>query len=209
AAAFAYLAEQRDVDPPRIGLFGVCLGGSACLVAAAREDFAQRPAFVFVVGPYFCMRDLLSATVSGRARSGPESTRPWTAEPWARARARDLLLFLLGAHERARVQTALERGERVPPPGVSARAETVCHPTLGVSPESANARIDALGDEFVAALRAASPAGQVSGLRAPTYVMHGVADAVVPVDESRRLVAALRGQVPVHYAEFELFEHVD
>jgi dipeptidyl aminopeptidase/acylaminoacyl peptidase len=39
--------------------------------------------------------------------------------------------------------------------------------------------------------------------------MHGVADGNIPVDESRRLVRALRGQVPLRHAEFELFEHVD
>jgi dipeptidyl aminopeptidase/acylaminoacyl peptidase len=39
--------------------------------------------------------------------------------------------------------------------------------------------------------------------------MHGVADGLIPVDESRRLVAALHGQVPVRYAEFELFDHAD
>src|SRR5262249_22698342 len=85
----------------------------------------------------------------------------------------------------------------------------ICELARGVSVQRADQLIDALGEPFAAELDAVSPAGQLAGLRAETFVMHGVADGLIPVDESRRLVAALHGQVPVRYAEFELFDHAD
>lgn len=209
AAAFDYLAGQTGVDNGRIGLVGVCVGASACLLAAARAELAHRVAFVFAIGPYYCLRDLLRATVSGFARSKDGQCRPWSAEAWSRQRTHDWLLSVLTPDDRTRVREVLERGERSSPDCLSAQAAAVFHLASGVTVESADEYIDALGEDFVSALREASPAGQLAGLRAATYVMHGVADRVVPVDESRRLIGALEGQVPLRYAEFELFEHVD
>jgi pimeloyl-ACP methyl ester carboxylesterase len=208
AAAFDYVATRTDVDPRRIGLVGVCLGGSACLLTAARDDHARRVAFVFVIGPYLSLRSLLRAMVSGTTLSADGVPRAWSARPWVLGRAREWLLSLLEPDERACVRSALDSADYAPA-SLSPRAQTIFHLANGVASEEADHLIDSLGDAFVAELEAASPAGQLTGLRAETYVMHGVADGVVPIDESRRLVRQLRGQVPIHYAEFELFEHAD
>jgi acetyl esterase/lipase len=51
--------------------------------------------------------------------------------------------------------------------------------------------------------QAVSPLNFVNAGDAPTVVFHGTADAVVPVDQSRRLVAKMQlNGVPVNYSEF-------
>jgi dipeptidyl aminopeptidase/acylaminoacyl peptidase len=95
------------------------------------------------------------------------------------------------------------------PDGWTPRAEAVFELLKGVSSEHADRFIDALGASFVGALEAASPSRQLESLRAETLIMHSVGDALIPVEESRRLAQALQGRVPLHYAEFTLFDHVD
>jgi hypothetical protein len=208
AAAFEWLAARADVDEQRIGLMGICFGGSACLMAAAKPALAARVAFVYVIGPYLSMRSLLRAMASRTTVSVDGQPRPWPVEAFALERQRSWLLRSLAPVERVPVQATLSSG-LAPPTGLSERAQAIRELAHGVSAARADELIDALGEPFAAELDAVSPASQLAGLRAETFVMHGVADGLIPVDESRRLVLALRGQVPVHYAEFELFDHAD
>jgi hypothetical protein len=95
------------------------------------------------------------------------------------------------------------------PDGLTPSAEAVFELLNGVSSEHADRLIDALGASFVGALEAASPSDQLENLRAETLIMHSLGDALIPVEESRGLAEALTGRVPLHYAEFTLFDHVD
>jgi len=208
AAAFEHLAARNDVDPRRLGFVGVCIGGAVCLLAAARPTLAERVAFVYLIGPYLSLRSLLRAIASQTTVTPDGRRQPWPARPFARDRLRAWLLRALDVDEARAVRAVLDSAAPLPD-GLSARARAVFDLARGVPPERADELIDALGAEFSAVLEAASPAGQLAGLRAETFVMHGVADGNIPVDESRRLVRALHGQVPLRHAEFELFEHVD
>jgi dipeptidyl aminopeptidase/acylaminoacyl peptidase len=209
AAAFDWLTQLPEIDATRTGALGVCVGGSICLLAAGRPALAGRIAFVFVIGPYLSLRRLLLATATRSSLSLDGQRRQWSVDPFALERQRAWLLGMLSPVERVVVRTALADGQ-IPERGLSARALAVLELTRGVeSAARAEQLVDALGPEFAAALEAASPEGKLQALRAETFVMHAVSDAHIPVDESRRLASTLRGQVPLHYAEFELFEHAE
>jgi dipeptidyl aminopeptidase/acylaminoacyl peptidase len=209
AAGFDWLSARPDIDPTRTGMLGVCVGGSICLMAASRPVLSSRVAFVFVIGPYFSLRRLLVASASRSRLTLDGQARPWSVEPFALERQRAWLLGTLSPTERARVRDALATGA-APDTGLSSRELAVFQLARGVdAPGRAEELVDALGSEFGDMLEAASPQSYIGGLRAETFVMHGVTDGHIPVDESRRLAAALRGQVPLHYAEFELFEHAE
>jgi dipeptidyl aminopeptidase/acylaminoacyl peptidase len=55
----------------------------------------------------------------------------------------------------------------------------------------------------------ASPVHYLQEIQARVLVMHDQDDELVPVEESRRLVAALAGREDLYYTEFSLFDHVD
>ncbi len=58
-------------------------------------------------------------------------------------------------------------------------------------------------------LTALSPLNHMKDLRAPLMVLlHDVGDQVIPVGESRRLVAALDGRAGLHFTEMQ-FSHLD
>ena len=59
------------------------------------------------------------------------------------------------------------------------------------------------------AFDAASPLSQISSAAPPFLVSHGANDALVPVEQARRFVAALRSasQRPVAYAELPRGQH--
>ena len=118
------------------------------------------------------------------------------------------LLQALTPEERARVRCLLAYAQAAPfelSPAASATLQ-LCR---GVSPECADVLIDQLGQPFLSTLAEASPKDHLQHLRAPTFIMHGVDDGLVPVDESRRLARALRGHVVLRSVEFQMFEHVD
>jgi hypothetical protein len=207
AAGFDWLSARPDIDATRTGMLGVCVGGSICLMAASRPALSSRVAFVFVIGPYLSLRRLLVASASRSRVTIDGQVCPWSVEPFALERQRAWLLGTLSPSERARVRDALADGADA---GLSSRELAIFRLARGVdSPGRAEEVVSALGSDFADMLDAASPQRYVSGLRAETFVMHGVTDGHIPVDESRRLAAALRGQVPLHYAEFELFEHAE
>jgi hypothetical protein len=61
-----------------------------------------------------------------------------------------------------------------------------------------------------ARLDAMSPMTRVGGIEAPLLVLaHDRDDAVIPIGESQRLVAALAGRSGVRYTEFTMFKHLD
>ena len=60
---------------------------------------------------------------------------------------------------------------------------------------------------FLARIDGVSPRGQLDGLRAEVLVIHSASDELVPVEESRRLVEALRTRVSTTYSELTMFEH--
>jgi alpha-beta hydrolase superfamily lysophospholipase len=93
-AAVDYLRSRADVDPERIGLFGVSLGGYYAARAAAYEK--RLKAVVALAGPYrfdLDWDDLPAQTrATFQARSGAKSAEA------ARARAAELTLEAAAAH---------------------------------------------------------------------------------------------------------------
>jgi acetyl esterase/lipase len=207
-AAFKYLCAREDVDPRRVGLMGVCIGGGACLLAAARPELAREVRFVFLIGPYVSLRSVLRAIASRTAMSADGRMRPWQPSEWTVERQRAWLARRLSPAERAAVLLAVARHDPAPM-ALSSHGQAVFELVTGASPDRADQLIETLGDAFSKMLEAVSPAGCLADVRAETLVMHSVDDGLIPVEESRRLADALRGQVSLQYAEFELFEHVD
>jgi dienelactone hydrolase len=207
-AAFDYLAQRGDVVPELVGFVGVCLGGGTCLLAASQPVLAARVAFLFLIGPYFSLHSLLRSVVSNTSTDLDGRVRPWNARPYAVERMQAWLLQALVPAERTRVQCLIADAEE-PPIELSPVASATLQLCRGVAPDCADLLIGRLGEPFLSTLAEASPKDRLQQLRAPTFIMHGVDDGLIPVDESRRLARALHGQVALRCVEFEMFEHVD
>jgi pimeloyl-ACP methyl ester carboxylesterase len=209
-AAFEHLSSRPVVDSTRTGFVSFCVGASYTLVVATRPEIAERVAFVTAFGPYYAGRDMMRAMATERAFSG-ESSRPWEVawhkHPDSRGQYERVLLDALEDDaERGRVAEAFAQG--APEPAGLSPAASATYQLLTVAPfEGSDRLIDQLPPGLLARMDRVSPRGQLDGLRAETLVIHSTTDELIPVEESRRLVEALRERVPTTYCELTMFEH--
>ena len=209
-AAFEHLASRPDVDTGRIGFVSFCVGSAYTLVVSARPELAERVAFVAAFGPYYAGRDMMRAMATERAFSG-ESSRPWAVawhkHPDSRGQYERVLLDALEDEtERTRVAEAFEQS--APEPAGLSPAASAAFKLLTVAPfDGSDLLIEQLPPGLLARMDRVSPRGQLDGLRAEILVIHSTTDELIPVEESRRLVEALRERVPTTYCELTMFEH--
>lgn len=211
AAAYEALLARPEVDAARSGLLGTCVGGAFALLAAALPEVRERVSFVLAYAAYGSMwtfvEDIASASTVRDAERGP-----WEVDQLTRRVFVQTVTATLDAAEAARLREGC--GQRGPTPrldGLSEEASAVL-PLLG-APDAAEAGavLRRLPPELQARLDAMSPANILDELHAPLIVLlHDRDDPVIPVGESRGLVAALEAQGRgVRYTEFTVFKHLD
>jgi pimeloyl-ACP methyl ester carboxylesterase len=211
-AAHRYLASRADVDPRRNGFLGVCIGAAFALLAAARLEIAERVAFLVLLVPYYSARDLIRALASGSTYSEQDLRSwpvPWDKYPDTRRHFERLLLSALDDEAEREQVRHLVQAFQPEPAGLSPAASAVYQLLTGCPFEESVELLERLPVRFLENLDRASPRAQLDGLRAETLVIHSAGDRMVPVEEARRLVAALRQHVPTTYSEPTIFDHVD
>lgn len=220
-AWYRQLAARPDVDPARVGLFGVCVGASLALLAAEEPLIADNVAWVAWFGGYYRLETLIAAVVSRRQ---PGRDGPWAVDPLSERVIRvhlleqiDDSLVRAGVARSAGVDAAT--GERTAPaPGpASARPDwpiAIAY-LLGAGGESvtydgALRAIDHLSPAVRARLAALSPARRLDRLRAPLFTMSDVGDPLIPSTETDALNAAARSLGRLARARtFDVFRHVN
>ena len=187
-AAFEHLARQPYVDPDRVGLAGFSVGASYAMVAAADPRISSDIAFINSFGGYYVAADLLVQIAAGRTLDGV-SEAPWEVDELTGKVFTNTIL----------TSAASDAGDAFLD-GADGIAE-------------ARRLYDALPGGFRSDVDAVSPSRYVDDWNTKTVirVMHDRGDAVIPVEESRRLVASLQRQRPdieVYYTETDIFRHV-
>lgn len=210
AHAYEWLIERPDIDPGRSGLIGTCVGGSFALMAAAHPLIRDRVAFVAEWAAYASMwtfaQDIASAT-----RPSGGSREPWAVDPLTRKVYVHSMTGVLPPAEAELLRTAMaERSGRVPEARLSADGRAI-YPLLGIldagGAEEALRRLPAAMRRRLSAL---SPVEYLKDVRAPLIVIaHDRADAVIPLDESRRMWSLLGDRPGTRYTELGMFEHMD
>ena len=187
-AGFEHLQRQEYVDSERLGIAGFSVGASFALAAAADPRISDDIAFVNAFGGYYDAADLLAQIAAGRAVDG-DTEAAWEVDKLTR-RVFDNMLSPESDSEAAR--RLLD--------GVGSVAE-------------ARELYDQLPEDFRTDVDAISPSRYVEQWSGDTVmrVMHDRGDPLIPVGESRRLVAALQEQRPdvvTYYTETDIFRHV-
>jgi len=210
AMAYERLTCQRYVNPRRSGLFGTCVGGSFALMAAAHALIRERVAFVGAFAPYASLDSLARSIVTSTVTGDTEEVS-WKVDPLTRKVFVHSITAPLHSTEAEALRRAFENGASgALVAGLSPEGRAV-QDLLGASDGcAAAAAMQRLPEEMRRALRTMSPLTHVRAIHAPVVtISHDRDDAVIPVQESRSLMRALRGRRGVHYTEFAMFEHVD
>jgi hypothetical protein len=209
ALAYDWFLQQPYVDPARSGLLGTCVGGSFALMAAAHPLVRDRVAFASGYAPYSSMwtfaRDIASAT-----RSAGAGREPWVVDQLTRKVFVHSLTAWLEPGEIEPIRQAFaDGGTTLDRSTLSPDGNSVY--TLLASPDASAAEslLHRLSSDMQERLTALSPMSYLKDLHAPLIVLlHDAGDTVIPVGESRQLVAALAGRPGVHYTEMHL-QHMD
>ena len=213
AEATAWLAAREDLtEDGRVALFGISVGGSYAIVAAADPRVADHVSAVIAFGAYPDLDYLLFTWMTA-----PRADAPQLMDPFTQGRRRVLLGNYRGfvpAADHAYVDAALRAllDDRTPPAPPAALGDTARLLVAAASADGPIARADArrLLDHLADATAALSPGRLARAPRAPIHLLHGEGDPVVPIDEAERLRTALEaagGDALLHVTD--LFEHVD
>jgi hypothetical protein len=210
AMAYRWLIEQPFINPGRSGLLGTCVGGSFALLAAAEPSIRDRVGFVVAWAPYSSLRTLAHDVATATAGFGGV-TRPWVVDQLTRRVFVRSLTGVLAADEAERLRSACaERDGRIERTGLSVDGRAVAPLLMTLTADEADCALSQLPVAMQARLDAMSPMTRVGGIEAPLLVLaHDRDDAVIPIGESQRLVAALAGRSGVRYTEFTMFKHLD
>ncbi len=212
ALAYRWLIEQSCVDPARSGLLGTCVGGAFALMAAASPLISDRVSFIGAYAPFSSMwtfaRDIASAS-----RSNGEGCEPWKVDQLTHKVFVHSLTALLEPAEAERFRSALgSQGNadgRLDGHGLSAEGRAVYSLFAASDAGEADAALHRLPATMQEHLTVMSPIHYLKDLHTPLIsLLHDRGDQVIPIDETRRLLAAFAGRAGVHFTEMN-FQHLD
>lgn len=176
-----WLGTRERVDSERISFFGISIGSSLAMVAAADPRIADRVENLIAFGAYHDLGEYLTSLVSRSAQLDGR-TVPWVPHEWALEQARDVLTGI-GQPEAARLIDA-----------APARTDGTLQTLIA-------ARLPSL-DRF-------NPARHLEAYRARTFILHDRNDGFVPYVESERLRRALPGRQIGGFLLSDLFQHAN
>ncbi|QBD78626.1 hypothetical protein EPA93_22575 [Ktedonosporobacter rubrisoli] len=210
---FSYLARRPDIDPARIGLFGLSAGDVLACLAGADPRIRDRIAFIVSFGGYFDATSLVQE-VGKRALMVDGHAQPWHPYYVPLQVLTNMVSGVLTPEESSLLQQAFMPGGRaldeaelaqLSPPAVAAY-----HLLAGDEPENVAKNMAALSPAIKAQFAALSPSSVVMYIHAPIYLLHDRGDTYVPFTQSREFATALaRLHHPYDFAEFGIFQHVE
>jgi acetyl esterase/lipase len=215
-ASFGYLAGLPGVDPDRVGLFGFSYAGGLAILAANDPAIAGKVKFVFALGTYYDLRDIIIYATTGYYRDSgkwvymaPRHTGKW-------AFTKNMLGLVNDAHDRellARIADAkLEDAASDVSLDAAALGEEgrqVYTLMTNTDPDKAVGLIDGLNENILAYLDALSLPGNMDNVRADLILAHGRDDNLMPYTESVKLAENAPPAARVRLRILKSFQHVD
>jgi len=218
--AFRLLASRPEVDPQRVGLVGLSVGGSLALLAAGDPRIATQVRWVNAFGAYADAGQYI-AEVAAHAMSIDGRVAAWSPSALTRETFARLVTSLVpDPADRALVSDAMQAmvaSGRLPTfdAALAARlsspeARAVYALLTAGSLERAQELADALPAAVRDLLSSLSPIDHLAAIRADVFLMYDTADSYVPYGQSLELADGLRplGRL-VRSSQFRLFDHVE
>ena len=218
--AFRLLASRPEVDPHRVGLVGLSVGGSLALLAAGDPRISSQVRWVNAFGAYADVGEYL-AEVAAQQMSIDGRVVPWDSSGLTRQTFSRLVEKLISdSADRGLVGGAIQAfidGGRLPTldPAFAARlsspeAKAIYALLTAGSLDRARAVVAALPTPVRDLLDALSPIRHLDPIRSDVFLMYDTADSYVPYGQSIELAAGLQplGRL-VRSSEFRLFDHVE
>jgi acetyl esterase/lipase len=211
-AAFQYLRAQPFVDPERTAIIGFSVGAGVALVAASDARIRDDVALFGSFGGYYDLYDVITAATTETITTDGHQSHWEPDDKTLRVLRRSLIYYVDNPDDQdvlTRIFLEDDDSARQDLGSLAPQSRTIFNILDNRDPARAAELFAALSPEDQATLRRLSPSASLSGLRAELIVMHDRHDHYIPYVESRRLAEAARTVTEVHYAEMDIFRHVD
>jgi hypothetical protein len=208
--AYQWLIDQPGVDRSRSGLHGTCVGGSFALLAAAAPPINDRVSFVAAWAPFASMRSLaIDISTASFPVNGVRS--PWAVDQLTRTVYVHTLTHGLDPAEADRLRMACAEPTGSLDSSTLSPAGQLIYPLLTTCTlDEAETALANLPEALQRQLERMSPLAVVGDIRARLMLFaHDQNDPVVPIAESRSIVATLENRPGLIYREFVMFKHLD
>ena len=208
--AFEYLRSMEIVNPNNVGMGGICTGASMVMVAAQDSRISSNVKYINSFAGYYDALDMVRS-VSSRSRFYGDQTSSWIPDK--------LTLELFTSHL---IQGVYSQNEKDLLTRIHINNEIVHeNEILSLSDEAINIHLLLKGQSLevvdqillnlsvdtIDELKKISPSTNIDQLSAKVFVMHDVADKLVPSEESKRLADFLVQKGQVYHTEFNLFQN--
>ena len=211
-AAFQYLRAQPFVEPERTGIVGFSVGAGIGLVAASDPRIRDDVALFGSFGGYYDLYDVITAATTKTITNDGHQSRWEPDDKTLRVLRRSLIYYVDDRRDQdvlTRIFLEDDDSARQELDGLSRQSQAIFDILDNRDPARSAQLFAALPSDDQATLRRLSPSAALDGLRAELIVMHDRHDRYIPYVESRRLAEAARSGNEVHYAEMDIFRHVD
>jgi acetyl esterase/lipase len=211
-AAFQYLRAQPFVEPERTGIIGFSVGAGIGLVAASDARIRNDIALVGSFGGYYDLYDVITAATTETITNDGHQSRWRPDDKTLRVLRRSLIYYVDNPRDQdvlTRIFLEGDESARQELGGLAPESRAIFDILDNHDPTRSAALFAALPPDDQAILRRLSPSAALGGLRTELIIMHDRHDRYIPYVESRRLAKAARPHNEVHYAEMDIFRHVD
>jgi hypothetical protein len=184
SAAYTFLGQRPEIDPQRLGLLGLSMGGMMAALSAPRHRFAALGLWA-PAHPKAWLRELHGKPLDDATLRAAFDWPP--PDPAA----------LLKEHRGKPLDEAITQA-------IFQQALQVAHrPLVGLRPEGLDWVGNPVSFEFFHDLNRYEPLQTVSAYTGPALVVHGTADPAVPLSIGQAYARALEGRGPTEFHPIE------
>ena len=193
-------------------MLGFSVGAGVGLVAASDPRIRDDVALFGSFGGYYDLYDVIAAATTETITNDGHQSQWHPDDKTLRVLRRSLIYYVDDPRDQdvlTRIFLEDDDSAREEVDSLAPQSRAIFDILDNRDPARSAELFAALSPEDQATLRRLSPSAALDGLRTELIVMHDRHDRYIPYVESRRLAEAARSGIEVHYAEMDIFRHVD
>ncbi len=207
-SAFTSLQQQSNVNPERVGMFGISVGGAVVVNAAQQPEIQDSVRMVHSLGGFFDASQVL-AQMSLRAYQVDGEWHEWEPSATTFRATRNSLVPLLPSEDRSALWELFGKDETEIPSDLTPEGHALASVLTNRDPSRVDKLLGELPPVQKEFLDAISPAGDIDQLTTSVLLLHDRNDHVLPYSESVSLAnRAEEVDADVRLTLLDHFHHV-